>query len=81
MGGRIFYEYHLKKSIMQFGNIGTLSRRHIGIYEIMEQIGTTTCQLIFRPEWSVYDIFHASMLRKCIPNMLFVLTSLAQRGG
>ena len=43
----------------------------------MEHIETTNYQLILMPEWSVYDI--VSVLRKSIPDLLFLLTSLAER--
>jgi hypothetical protein len=47
---------------------GKLAPRYIRSFKILEQTGEVTYQLELPPHLSdVYDVFHVSQLRKCLP--------------
>ena len=62
------------KGIMRFGKKGKLSPRFIDPYEILEKVGNFTYKLALPVELSsVHNVFHVSMLRRCISYLSHVL--------
>ena len=62
------------KGVLWFGKKGKLSPRNIGLFEILERVGKVAYRLALPLELSsVHNIFHVSMLRKCISNPSHVL--------
>ncbi|XP_042484809.1 uncharacterized protein LOC122065080 [Macadamia integrifolia] len=60
---------------MRFGKKGKLSPRFMELYDILERIALVAYQITLPPELEgTHDVFHVSMLRKCIPNPTHVLT-------
>ncbi|XP_016902717.2 uncharacterized protein LOC107991842 [Cucumis melo] len=58
------------KSVLKFEKKGKLSPRFIGPFEILELIGLVDYRLALFPSFSaVYDVFHVSMLRKCVVDL------------
>jgi len=52
---------------MRFGKKGKLAARYVGPFLITERVGISAFQLALRESLShVHDVFHVSMLRKCI---------------
>ncbi|KAJ8747039.1 hypothetical protein K2173_003484 [Erythroxylum novogranatense] len=50
---------------MRFGKKGKLSPRYVGLYEILERIGSLAYRLALPPELSqIHDVFHVSILRR-----------------
>ena len=59
---------------MIFGQKGKLSRRFIGLYEILSRIGDVAYRLTLLPELSgVHNVFHVSMLKKYVSDPSHVL--------
>ena len=59
---------------MRFSRCGKLSPRYIGPYHITKRVGEVAYRLALPPELSaVHDVFHVSMLRKCLANVSQVI--------
>ena len=55
--------------MVRFGKWGKLLSRYIGLFEILESMGTVTYQLALSPSLSgVHEVFHVSMLQKYTPD-------------
>jgi len=67
VGNKVFLKVSPIKGIKRFGMRGKLSSRHIGPYEIIEQLNPTAYHLDLPPELEhVHNVFHISQLRKYI---------------
>ena len=59
---------------MRFGKKGKLSPRYIGLYEIIERIGTLAYRMDLPSELSrIHNVFHICMLRKYVPHHSHVI--------
>ncbi|XP_074588023.1 uncharacterized protein LOC141843898 [Curcuma longa] len=57
------------KGIMRFGKKGKLSPRYVGPYKIVNRVGKVAYELELPQEMAaIHNVFHVSMLKKCIPN-------------
>ena len=71
---RVFLELSPWKGVVRFGKRGKLNPRYIEPFEIVERIGPMAYRLELPEEFSrVHNVFHISMLRKCIPDSSHVL--------
>ena len=60
-----------------------LAAKHLGLYEILERIGTSSYQLSILAAWQVHNVFHASLLSKtkedtipgCVPLLIPTVTN------
>ena len=60
--------------MVRYGKRGKLALRYIGIFEILERVGTVAYRLALPPSLSsVHEVFHFSMLRKYTPNPTHVV--------
>ena len=60
---------------MRFGKNGKLSPRFVGPFEVLERVGEVAYRIALPPTLSgVHNVFHESMLRKCIPDPSHVLS-------
>ena len=58
-----------KREVVRFGKRGKLSPRFIGLFEILERVGTVAYRLALPPSMSsVHEVFHISMLRRYTPD-------------
>ena len=63
-----------KRGVVRFGKRGKLSPRFIGLFEILERMGTISYQLALPPSMSgVHEVFHVSMLRRYTPDPAHVV--------
>ena len=54
-----------KRGVVRFDKRGKLSPRFIGLFEILERVGTVAYRLALPPSMSgVHEVFHVSMLRR-----------------
>ena len=65
MGDHVFLKVSPMKSVMRFGRKGKLSPRFVGLFEILEIVGTLAYKVAFPPSLSkIHNVFHVSTLRK-----------------
>ena len=65
VGNHFFLKVMPKRGVVRFGKRGKLSPRFIGLFEILERIGTVAYRLVLLPNMlGVHEVFHVSMLRK-----------------
>ena len=66
-GDYVFLKVSPKKGVFRFGKKGKLAPRYIGPFEVIKVIGKAAYQLQLPAQLSeVHDVFHVSMLRKCL---------------
>ena len=69
MGDHVFLKVMPKRGVVRFGKRGKLSPRYIGLFEVLERVGTVSYRLGLPPSLSsVHAVFHVSMLRKYTSN-------------
>ena len=67
MGGHVFLKVIPKGGMVRFSKRGKLSSRYIGPFEILEMVGAVAYRLALPPSLlGVHEVFHVSMLRKCL---------------
>ena len=55
--------------MFRFGKKGKLAARYIGPFEVIKVVGKAVYQLRLLDQlFEVHDVFHVSMLRKCLSN-------------
>ena len=73
-GDYVFLKVSPKKGVFRFGKKGKLAPRYIGPFEVIKVVGKAAYQLQLPAQWSeVHDVFHVSMLRKCLSDALSVI--------
>jgi hypothetical protein len=73
-GDYVFLKVSPSKGIMRFGKRGKLAPRYIGPFRISARVGEVAYRLQLPPEVAaVHNVFHVSMLRKCISDEAHVL--------
>ena len=74
VGDMVFLRISPWKGVLRFGKRGKLSPRYIEPYRIVERIGEVAYRLELPSDLDrIHDVFHASMLRKYIPDPSHVL--------
>ncbi|KAL6219536.1 hypothetical protein ACLB2K_007295 [Fragaria x ananassa] len=74
VGDWLFLKLSPWKEVVLFGKRGKLSPRYIGLYEIIELVGSLAYRLVLPLELSrLHNVFHVSMFRKYIANPSHVL--------
>ena len=62
------------KGLMRFSKKGKLSPTYVGLFEILEKVGSMAYRLDLPPSmFGVHDVFHVSILRKYIADLSLVL--------
>ena len=70
----VFLKVMPKRGVVRFDKHGKLSPRFIGIFKILERVGTVAYRLALLPSRSgVHEVFHVSMLRKYTPDPAHVV--------
>jgi hypothetical protein len=65
----VFLKVSPMRGVMQFGKKGKFSPRFIGLFEITQKVGKLAYRIAIPPNLiGMHDVFHVSMLRKCIAN-------------
>ena len=63
----MFLKVSPTKGVRRFGIKGKLSPRYIGPFEILDRVGAVAYRLTLPPSLeNVHNVFHVSMLRKCL---------------
>jgi len=62
------------EGVTRFGKKNKLNPPYMGPFEILERVGPVAYRLALPPSLAgVHDVFHVSMLRKYIPDLLHVI--------
>ena len=62
------------KGVMRFCKKGKLSPWYVGPYEIMSRVNKVSYDLKLLNELAlIYPVFHVSMIKKCIGDLLSIL--------
>ena len=65
MGDHVFLKVMPKRGVIRFDKRGKLSPRYIGLFEVLERVGTVAYRLALPPILSsVHEVFNVSMLQK-----------------
>ena len=63
VGDHVFLKVIPKRRVVRFSKRGKLSSRFIGLFEVLERVGTVAYRLGLPPSMSgVHRVFHVSML-------------------
>ena len=74
MGDFVFLKVSPTNGVMRFGKRGKLSPRYIGLYQITQRVGKVAYRLALPLDLaSVHDVFHVSMMRKCLADVSEVI--------
>ena len=74
VGVHVFLKVKPKRGVVRFGKRGKISPRFIGLFEILERVGTIAYRLALPPSMSgVHEVFHVFMLRKYTPDPAHVV--------
>ncbi|XP_073017873.1 uncharacterized protein [Primulina eburnea] len=62
------------KGVVRFSKSGNLNPRYVGLFEILEKVGTLAYHLALPPDMSrIHNVFHISQLWKYVPDPSHVL--------
>ncbi|XP_043716300.1 uncharacterized protein LOC122664518 [Telopea speciosissima] len=62
------------KGVVRFGKKGKLSPRYVGLFEILERVGTVAYRVALPPDLAkIHNVFHVSMLKKYIADPSHIL--------
>ena len=65
VGDHVFLKVIPKRGVVRFGKRGNLGPRYIGLFEVLERVGTIAYRLALPPSLSgVHKVLHVSMLWK-----------------
>ena len=68
-GDHVFLRVSPTNGVHHFAIKGKLGPIYVGPFEILKKIGTVTYRVALPPALSsVHNIFHISLLRKCVPD-------------
>jgi hypothetical protein len=69
VGDHVFLKISPMRGVMRFGKKGKLSPQFIGLFEITQREGRLSYRVALPLDLArIHDVFHVSMLRKCITN-------------
>ena len=74
VGDHVFLKVMPKRGVVRFSKRGKLSSRFIGLFKILERVGTIAYRLALPPNMSgVHEVFHVSILRRYTPDPAHVV--------
>ncbi|XP_075500128.1 uncharacterized protein LOC142538715 [Primulina tabacum] len=69
IGEKAYVKVYPMKGVVRFSMSGKLNPRYVGLFEILEKVGTLAYRLALPPDMSrIHNIVHISQLRKYIPD-------------
>ena len=74
VGEKVFLRVCPRKSPIRYGKGSKLAPRFVGPFDILERIGPVAYRLALLPSLArIHDVFHVSVLRKYIRNVVHIL--------
>jgi hypothetical protein len=73
VGDHVFLKVKTNRSSLKLGNCTKLAARFCGPFEILERIGPVAYMHALSASMSVHNVFHASFLKKYIPDANHVI--------
>ena len=75
IGDHVYLKVKLKKSSLSLGICSKLAPRYCGPFEVLGKIGPVAYQLTLPPNIKVHNVFHVSLLKKCIHDATHIIDS------
>jgi hypothetical protein len=69
----VFLRVKANRSSLKLGNCSKLAARYCGPLEILDRIGPVAYRLAFLACMSIHNVFHVSLLKKCVPDANHVI--------
>jgi hypothetical protein len=69
----VFLKVKANRSSLKLGNCSKLAARYCGTFEILERIGPVAYMIALPGSMSIHNVFHVSLLKKCIPDANHVI--------
>ena len=73
LGDHIFLKVKPRKNSSNLGNCSKLNTKYCEPFEILNRVGPIACELALPTSIKVHNIFHVSLLKKCIPDESHVI--------
>jgi hypothetical protein len=73
MGEHVFLKVKEKRSLLRLGSFPKLATRYCWPFEILEKIGPVACMIEFPSSMIVHNVFHVSLLKKCVPEPNYII--------
>jgi hypothetical protein len=73
VGDHVFLKVKANRSSLKLGSCTKLEARFSGPFEILERIGPFHYMIALPASMSVYNVFHVSLLKKYIPDVIHVI--------
>jgi hypothetical protein len=73
VGDHVFLKVKANRSSLKLGSCSKLVARSCGQFDILERIGPVAYMLAFPTSMIVHNVFHVSLLNKCIPDANHVI--------
>jgi hypothetical protein len=64
----VFLKVKARRNFLKLGKCSTLAMHYCGTFEILERIGPITYMIAFPTSFCIHNVFHVSLLKKCIPD-------------
>ena len=68
VGDHVFLKVKSNRSSLNLGNCSKLETIYCGPFEILERIGPIAYILAFSACMTIHNVFHVSLIKKCIPD-------------
>ena len=69
----MFFRFKPKKSTLRTGLYAKLAPRYVGPFEVFTRVGHAAYQLALPPWIKMHDVFHVSLLKKCIADKSYII--------
>jgi hypothetical protein len=73
VGEHVFLKVKDKKSSLKLGSFPKITTRYCGPFEIPERIGPIAYMLALPASMCIHNVFHVSLLKKCVPDANHVI--------
>jgi hypothetical protein len=73
VGDHVFLKVNSKGSFLKLGNCSKMATCYCGSFEILERIGPVAYMFSLPTSMCINNVFHVSLLKKCVPNSNHVI--------
>jgi hypothetical protein len=73
LGDHVFLKVKEKMNSLKLGSFPKLETKYCGPFEILGRIGPIEYMLAFPASMRVHNVFHVSLLKKCVSDLIHVI--------